>query len=431
MKLLNNIKFFNKIWWSDHKVSLNYTASSVCVSLAQLFSGILMVRWIIPEEMGLWHTVRLALTYSFFILAGVNNGLSRELPFYLGNDSKNKADDLASTALIYTKFGCLIMFVAGLLFIYNYRYKEKTLIFSIIAVIPLVLFSLYNNYLIVTFRSKDSFRNLTFVKFCEATIIMITIPLIFYFRYEGMLVRIVIITGFVLLLLHWIRPMKVIAKWDTSSFKILMKTGTPIFILDYLRTSACTFDRIALLKYGGIKDVGYYALAALALSTFSVIPTSLSAYVYPKMSYSLAKYNNPKLLWSMAWKNIALASAIMLPIAVFGWFLLPPVTRRFFPEYVPGIDAARIILFGALFTSGGIAAGAMWSMKAWRWMTIYQICFSISVILGPTIGGAICLSPITGVAYGMLCAYIISFVLSLTMTYLLTHQAIHYSEKVV
>ena len=47
-----------------------FTASSLVMSVAQLLSGVVIVDYIEPRDMGLWASANLAVTYAIFVLAG-------------------------------------------------------------------------------------------------------------------------------------------------------------------------------------------------------------------------------------------------------------------------------------------------------------------------------------------------------------------------
>ena len=241
-----------------------YASSSVVLSGANLITGILVIRWIQPEQLGVWHSVRLAITYSFFLLAGINNGLGRELPYALGCANEKKAKGLASTALYFNIVGCCIALFAGLMVTIIFRNKPHVLLFSIIAVSILIVCSFYRNYLIVTFRSHDAFKRLGNMQFLEASLLLATVPLVYFFNFGGLLFRLCLLSIIMLIAIHPIRPVKVRPIFQTDSFKLLAKTGFPIFALDYIVTTAGTCDRLALLHAGGPILVGYYALSSIA-----------------------------------------------------------------------------------------------------------------------------------------------------------------------
>src|SRR6266700_2059054 len=84
---------------SARATPLIYSASTIATSGAQLIAGVLLVRWIVQEDLGVWRSAQLFQTYAFIMLMGINNGLSRELPFALGKNDHSFSDQLAGTAL--------------------------------------------------------------------------------------------------------------------------------------------------------------------------------------------------------------------------------------------------------------------------------------------------------------------------------------------
>lgn len=367
-----------------------------------MVAGVCMVRWIPPEDIGLWQSVRLASVYAIFALAGIVNGLSRELPYHMGKADDQTSRRLASTALMYVLGACFVALMGGAGSLMVLRGLESKAQFAVAAVTLSIIFSFYTNYLIVTFRSSSSFQNLTKAKVAEGLCGLATIPLLYYLGYNGMLTRVIFMGGIVLLLMHLMRPIHVSPSWDRRSFLLLLSTGAPIFIFDYLSNSSATCDRLVLLRLGGVKAVGYYSMALLAREAIAVIPGALSEYVYPRMSYAYGEHANPLHLWKMALKSSLLAVVIMVPVATAGWFLMPPVVSTLFPKYTEAINAAQLLLVSAVFTGATVGRSAIWSMKAWKLMAWYQLLGAGFLIAGPLVGGMAFSPPLLGVSVGLL-----------------------------
>jgi O-antigen/teichoic acid export membrane protein len=399
-----------------------YASSSVALSGANLVTGILVIRWIQPEQLGVWHSARLAVTYSFFLLAGINNGLNRELPFYLGSSNENKARGLAATALYCNMVGCSLAFLGGIVATIVFWNRSQIILFSIIAVSILIICSFYRNYLTVTFRSHDAFRRLGNMQFLEASLLIVTVPLVFFFNFGGLLFRLCLVSVIMLIAIHIIRPVKVRPIFESDSFLLLAKTGFPIFALDYIATTAGTCDRLALLHAGGPILVGYYALSSIANETMSVIPLSIANYFYSRMSFQYGKHSDPKILWKAAIKISFIIPLIMLPICLVGYTVLPSLISHFFPKYINGIGAARVMLWVALFSGAAVGSNILWSLKAWKWMVSYQVTLSVMLALFPFAGVFLNHSPLLGVVYGLLISRIIAFLLTIWMTYMATHE---------
>lgn len=399
-----------------------FTASSLVLSVAQLLSGVVIVHYIAPRDMGLWASVSLALIYAFFALAGVQNGLSRELPYYLGANNEGMARRLVATTLFYTTGGCTLALFSGVCSVafLVWKHANGKVIWAVVAITLLVTFKFYQNYLFVTFRSKNSFVDLARVQMWQAALMVVALPLLLW-GYNGMLFRSVIVAGLALYLMHRVRPMRVRPHWKNDSFLLLFKTGVPIFVTDYISTCAGTLDKVALLKFGGVEQVGLYALAVSAFSAFQVVPQSVAHYAYPRMSHHYGRTNDPRIIWGMAWKTSLVVVASMIPIAVVGSWLLPQGVKLLFPKYVAGTHAAEIALFGAVAYGGSMGANALASLKAWSHLFAYQLSYAGLLSIAPFVGVRMVPSALDGVAYGMLGANLLGAILALSITYAATH----------
>ncbi len=406
----------------QHRAPVFFTISSLALSVAQLLSGVVIVHYIDPRDVGMWYSAALVLTYAFFVLAGVQNGLSRELPYYLGANNEGMAQRLAATTLFYTLGGCVLALLGGIgaVAILVWRHADSKLTYAVAAVTLLVAFKFYQNYLFVTFRSKNSFVDLARVQMWQAAI-MIGGLLFLFWGYHGLLLRFVVVAGLSLYLMHRARPMSVRPAWRTDSFMLLFKTGTPIFVTDYVFNCAATVDKMVLLRFGGVEQVGLYALAVSTFSAFQVLPQSIAHYAYPRMSHHYGRTNNPHVLWGMAWKTSLIVVASMLPIALLGWWLLPFGVRFVFPKYVAGTHAAQIALFTAVAYGATQGANALSSLKAWSHLVTYQAAYSALLVVGPLLGVRLFSSHLDGVAYGVLVANILGAILALSFTYAATY----------
>ena len=122
-----------------------YAGSSVATAGAQLVAGFLVIKWITPDELGLWQSVRLAQVYAFILLAGINNGLGRELPFYLGKGEDAFAHRLASTALFCVTIANGIVLSAGIVCAFIFASHGSEVVCAILAVTLVIAFGFYQH----------------------------------------------------------------------------------------------------------------------------------------------------------------------------------------------------------------------------------------------------------------------------------------------
>lgn len=408
--------------WREHHAAFWFTGASVLVSFGSMLAATFTMRWVSPEDLGLWNSVRLALSYSMLALAGINNGLSRDLPYFFGKSDEKTAHRLAATTLFYISAASMLVLLAGTVCVAAFRHQSSKLVFAVAAVTVLIAIAFYTNYLIVTFRSSQSFRDFSKIKLGEAALTVVTIPLIAYFGYGGMLTRALVLAGVVVALMHLCRPVRVAPKWNANGFLLLLKTGAPIFIFDYLATSAATTDRLVLLHLGGLRDVGYFSLAMMARDAIGIVPAALSEYIYPRMSFSYGQHHDPKRLWKIAVQSSLVVIAFMIPAVIAGWFLMPPIVTRFFPKYAEAVTAAQWMLIGSIFSGAMLGKMAIWSMKDWKLMSWYQILSLIFVIGGPLLGGWLGKTPLLGVSIGTVIAQAAWLPVGGFLIYLSTHR---------
>jgi O-antigen/teichoic acid export membrane protein len=400
---------------------LLYSGSAVLNAIAQLFAGLLIIRWITPDEIGVWHSVRLAETYAFILLAGTNNGLSREVPFFLGKGDRIFSERLLSTALGVTTYASIIVIIIGIFCALVFKERGSALIFAILTVTLVIPLSFYQNVFIATYRSLDSFNKLTVVQFINASLTVITLLIVYFYGYKGMLVRIIILVALDVWLMYIFRPMKVNLKMDREALRLLIKTGLPIFGLDYIKNAASTIDRIVLLSVGGVKVVGLFALASVVISTFRVLPHSLSSYVYPRMTFKYGQKGDARELWYFGLKFVFLSIGVTGIAAIFGWYILPVFVKSFASKYIEGIHAAQIVLIAGILEGTIIVVNALWSMKAWKFMVTYQVFSSIAYASGPVIGVLVIDQSLIGVAWGVVIGCLFRSIFALSIAYIGTH----------
>lgn len=428
-KMTHSVKQFTRDYLArakTHNAAFLFTGATLLVSFASIVAGTFMLR-IDPADRGLWDLARTALPFAMLALVGINNGLSRDLPYYFGKADTKTANRLAGTAQFYILMAGLVVLAGGIASLIYFRADSSKKLFTLGSVTGLIIAAFYTNYLIVTFRSAKSFQDFSKIKIVEAVLTIITIPMIAYLGFAGMVTRTLILSGVVLLFMHWWRPVRVPLTWDSKSFVLLMKTGAPIFVFDYLISNVANCDKWVLKYFGGtdgLKMVGSFALATMAREAISKVPDALGEYIYPRMSHSFGQFHEPIRLWRMAVKSSFMVVAFMIPAVVAGWFLLPPVVGRFFPKYVDGIAAAQWILVGSIFAGATIGKLAIWSMKDWKIMSCYQILNCVFMIAGPVLGGYFSHDRLLGVSVGIVISQALWLPVAGYLVYLATHRQV-------
>ena len=383
-----------------------------------------ILRYVAPPDLGLWHSVRLAQVYSVFVLAGILNGLNRELPFALGAGQENEANHLAETSLLFTNFAAVLALIAGSVGILVSVPKGPHLAIAVVAVTITVMAMFYRNYLIVMFRSNGSFSRLSGVFYVEAAVNVLSLPAVYFFGYLGMLGRVTGIAVLAVGLLWTMRPIRVAPSFSWAALKKLLKTGLPIFGLDYVKSCSATTDRLALLRFGGVDLVGHYALATTAAEALAALPTSVSQYTYPRITHAYGQGEPLLALWHRARKACLVSFLICLALALIGWQLIEPLVMLIAPRYDSSIPAAKLLIIAAVFESSRIFGNVLLSLKLWSFVTGLQLTSAALLAAGPFMLLWAVNDTLTAVAGGLVISAVLRAVLATTLAYVATHKSI-------
>lgn len=397
------------------RVGAYFTVSAITINIVTMLTNLVTIRWISPENIGLWNGYFIFVTYVYFIQLGVINGLSRELPFYLGKKKSNIAIGLAKTSLSIVSVNTLLVFIFGLFFIWYATIKSSSSSLTyntIISIVGLMALQFYTNYLLSTYRSSNSFKRLTQIYVGMSAFILISLLIVMYYGYLGHIIRIPLIALLQLILLHVFRPFKIKPKFKLRFFKMLTSTGIPLFVFNYLTLIANTFGRLIILQLGTVLELGLYSPAIAVNTAMRLIPVTLMQYVYPKLSFIAGESNSKKKIWRLAVKVSFYVFLILIPITTIGFFIIPWLIESIFPNYIEGVFAAQLAIISGLFSGASIGfVTSLNTMKAFKHIGTLSIARAI-VFYGFIFSFAFNMNVLDGVAYGVLCSEIVYFVMA-------------------
>lgn len=376
-----------------------------------MISGLVIARFISPEDYGIWGVLSLVTTYASFLQLGIINGVNLELPIALGEGKKDKLNKIIATSQCFILISIILLFFIMIIFFglnnTNLNIKMK---YGIIAIVVITMFTFYQDFLTATFRTPKSFLRFSKINLIQAFINFITILLIIYYSYYGLLLKGLFVIIINVILLHFYRPYKVKIEFDKETFIKLLKVGSPIFLLAYLQASAIGFDRVLLAKYSSLSDIGIYSFAYLAFSSLTILSSSIASYIYPTMSHMYAVSKDKNQLWNFVMKNITLVFFGLLIIGCLGFFIVPFIITEFFSQYVNSISVMRILIFAGVFQGSVIGVNVLLSIKKWKLVIIYHLVFILLLLICPMLlirfwSGSV----LNAVAIGVLIANIINF----------------------
>lgn len=352
---------------------------NVASNLIAMVSSILIARWIDPYHMGIWNAAFLVTFYSPILQLGVFNGLNRELPYLIGTGDRQRALRMAEAAhawswlLIGVSVPCGAFVAIGF---WANGQPERCLISIAVAVI--VACSWPTLYLTTTYRTDHEFgrlaKNTTAVALMGAALVL----LVWRFHFNGLLLRISLISILGVLTLYYRRPLRVKPQWGTAQLVQLAKVGMPIWLVGQLFSSFISLDRLMLVK--STQVLGYYTIAIQMGAFVRQIPIAFGMVLYPQMAHRYGENHCAMDLWRISRKVAFAASALGLVAGVCGWILLPAFVRIVLPKYVPGIRAAQWCSFLG-FAMGFYQFDGIYNVIKKQYLYVFNWCIGCLIFV--------------------------------------------------
>jgi O-antigen/teichoic acid export membrane protein len=314
---------------------------NIATSLISMVSSILVARWIIPSDMGVWNAAVLVTLYSPMLQLGVINGLNRELPYFIGAGERDRALRMAEAAYAWSWLlvGASLL-CGGLVAAWFWTQGQPVRCFTSIAIAVMIVCFWPTFYLTVTYRTNAEFGRLATNTVVVALIGAGLVLLVWWFHFNGLLLRAALLSILGVAALYYHRPLPVKPHWGRAQLVQLARVGIPIFLVGQLGTFFISLDRLMLVR--STQVLGYYTIA-IQVSTFvRLIPSAFGTVLYPQMAHRYGETHCAMDIWRIAKKGALAASALGLGAGACGWLVLPTFVRLVLPKYGPGIRAAQL-----------------------------------------------------------------------------------------
>jgi O-antigen/teichoic acid export membrane protein len=270
---------------------------------------------------------------------------------------------------------------------------------------------------LVIFQASKRFRIASLTTLVDALIMMTAgTVLVWLLGFYGMFAAVV--TSCVGLLLLWTRMG--LTGWHRPAFvwrierplvRDLLAFGAPIMIQGQIWLLFLTVDNLIVAAILGVRDLGYYALAVSITTYILLLPKSIGAALFPRMTERFAQTEDASSISMYATEVQRLLAYVLVPALVGGaYFGVPAVIRHALPDFTPAIPAVRILAAGASFLALTnmpikvlIAAGHRWRLASLLLGCLVFNALANWVVVGMLDGG------VTGAALATSSSYLVAF----------------------
>jgi O-antigen/teichoic acid export membrane protein len=408
----------------SNKALLKYVSVSYLSIPISLITGFLTFRKIDPVLMGFWSLFTVFETYSTIMRLGIVNGMNRELPNAMGVGNGEKASRYASTTLFYTIIEVLILLIAAPIIIWQLGFKidpNLKMYFYATALVSLirVVVSFYITYLSGTLRSDDSFNKLSNI---NATILFMKLafcPLVFFGFYGFLIYELVALLTNVFLL-HKFRPLRVLPKFYKGEMMELFKIGFPIFLVSSAISYIDTIPRLYIIQYSTAEMLGLYTPVIMLISIISILPNSLSAYMYPKFTFQMAQSNDLNGIWKKLIRIYAASFGFIVLASLAGYYLLDHFVYLF-PKYALSKDYLKLSLLLCPFVFFRMGNTLHIVLKKFNYMVLFTVIYGLTQLISLKVVSHYFTDIIEIVIWSQIYTSILVFLVGLGLNYRLLH----------
>lgn len=404
------------------KSCVKYTFFGTVQSLLGILISVLMLRWLIPEEIGKWNAIYVITFYTPIIHLGIQSALNLDLPILLGRGEETKSKQYVATAkYISVVSACLFLLVSSfLLIVYVQRNDiDDQKIAGFISVIGIVTCSLYRLHLIATFRASKFFDKLSVMMAVQCLIDIVLMYFIYRYRYYGLVVYYFINELFQTLFMHICAPYrKLPMSFHKSVFKALFIRG--IFQLGSVQLKLVleSAPRLIILYIAGTTYLGLFAPALSIQGVCSILPTHIGSYILPQIGHKFGLSNSRAEVWKSVKKILLIFPLIGLPFSTFLYFVLPPLISCYFPKYVESITSMTITSIAFIFSGSSFVINILVMLKEYKATYLYYILSLFYMIIAVvSLSYFIPNKPLEIVSFSILIQQFLSYITSIVITH--------------
>lgn len=323
-------------------------------TILSAIQAIVVAKILGPTTYGEFTVYRLILSYTVFCDIGVLWAMVREVSYYRGQHNFEKIVSTRNVAFsinIFSTFIICIPVLFYLLFSKNSIQDGRDDIGIILIVGAIIiaqgLFVFSRNYMVAEKR------------FTERTVFIVIFPLfnlIFVLLLGNKLnlqsALFAMLIAYILSLIYafYKKLFWVNISFDRQISKRLFGMGLPIFGNGLLSILTNSLDRVMILYFLPITQLGFYGIAAMIKTMIDNVYRTIFLTIFPNLSEKYGETNNAESIKHYVWFPVIVGS--YLAPFIFGGIILitPALIKIVLPQYTLGILATQIVVASSFFS---------------------------------------------------------------------------------
>jgi len=326
---------------------VSYSSLMVLARALLMVQGIIVIRLMDPEHLGIWLSLQLIALYGVHMHLGLINAVNRQIPFHIGRGKAARAEHIAGVVRGNLIVGSCFAAVVLLSFC-SIEDIHQTTTRGAVLVTAATILNLNVEFYYGLFRARHEFGRAGTANVVNAATTVLGLPLVYYFGLDGLFWRGVAAAALTLMACIALDRGNSRIRFDRRETLSLIRIGLPIMVVSYALVAFSSMDRVLIWRLLSKREMGEYALCFVSAGLVSLLPTLIGQIFYPRMTESYAAQGLSRDVLRLC-RSASVVSAILAGLVCAGLRCgLPWLIEAYFPRYVAGLAPWRIAL-GAYF----------------------------------------------------------------------------------
>ena len=308
-----------------------------------------------PSLYGIWNLLMTIFSYASFDHLGLMNGMNKKMPYLRGKEDFAQAERIKDNtfwAILIIIAAVNILLILVVLMFESYFPKGIVVAVCVLAIINILhrIYCFLNSLL----RTDKAFRvlSLGIILLSSSSLIFVFLffrvfPQKLYAALSAMLLGYLLADIFIFFRMKYrIRP-----GLNLNVVTSLFRTGLPIIVIQIGYLLFVSVDRWMVVGMIGQVELGYYGIGIAMGKVLYAGASTVAFTLYPFMLERFGQSDDPQQSEQLVYTPIVVLSYLMAVACTLIALVAPLLITYVLPAYIPGIDAAIILVFGIYFIS--------------------------------------------------------------------------------
>ena len=297
--------------------------------ITTVITSIFLAKILGPEQLGVYSSAALVMTYGVLLHSGIKNGTGLNIPILIGKGLQKESEITLRHAMSGIIAILIITTPVFVVITYSLIHRNDLLIGMLIIWSSLFLYEIYNMIEAqarLNYRIKTVFYSQTILVISRLCLIII---LSMYFGILGAFIALFV--SYIPSLVYLIYIKKEIIKFEFSmqGAQELIKVGFPLLFAGILMTVFTSLDRLFILSGIGIENLGYYTFIVGMTTVIAIIPAKIASFMSQYLREALGANVNQNKLSEVTGILYISSLIILVPIVLIIYHLGVYIIRLF------------------------------------------------------------------------------------------------------